>query len=217
MNELLEIYQSSQEVSQVAEALASTNVRLRLKGMAGSLAAVVGAAVHNSLHDKTLLFVAESKERAYYLCNDMEALFGETDTELSEKDILLFPSSSRKPYHYDEVENSNMLLRSEVMKRLNSGGHPAVITYPEALSEKVASPKLLETNTINVSVGESLSIDDMLDLLDEGNFVRTDFVVSPGQYALRGGIIDVFSFSSEHPFRIEFFGENVESVRTFDP
>ncbi|MBR5028703.1 MAG: transcription-repair coupling factor [Bacteroidales bacterium] len=217
MNELLEIYQSSQEVSQVAEALASTNVRLRLKGMAGSLAAAVGAAVHNSLHDKTLLFVAESKERAYYLCNDMEALFGETDTELSEKDILLFPSSSRKPYHYDEVENSNMLLRSEVMKRLNSGGHPAVITYPEALSEKVASPKLLETNTINVSVGESLSIDDMVDLLDEGNFVRTDFVVSPGQYALRGGIIDVFSFSSEHPFRIEFFGENVESVRTFDP
>ena len=217
MNELLERYLSSAEIAQITEALNGNATRLRLKGMAGSMASVVGAAAHKSLVDKTLLFIAENKERAYYLCNDLESLFGETDTELSEKDILLFPASSRKPYQYDEVENSNMLLRSEVMKRLNAGGHPAVVTYPEALSEKVASPKFLEINTINVSVGETLSIDDMVDLLDEGNFVRTDFVVEPGQYALRGGIIDVFSFSSEHPFRIEFFGEEVESLRTFDP
>ncbi|MBR0073350.1 MAG: hypothetical protein IJP95_05875, partial [Bacteroidales bacterium] len=149
MNELLERYLSSAEVTQIAEALNGNATRLRLKGMAGSMAAVVGGAVHKSLSDKTLLFIAENKERAYYLCNDLESLFGETDTELSEKDILLFPASSRKPYQYDEVENSNMLLRSEVMKRLNAGFHPAVVSYPEALSEKVASPKLLESNTIN--------------------------------------------------------------------
>lgn len=217
MNELLQIYSSSGEVRHVAEALAGTNVRLRLKGMAGSMTAVVGAAVYNSLNNKTLLFVAENKERAFYLCNDMETLFGENGAELSEKRVLLFPSSSRKPYQYEEIENSNVLLRSEVLKRLNSGLHPIIVTYPEALSEKVASPKSLANNTININFGENLSIDGMLDLLMDSGFVRADFVVEPGQYALRGGIIDVFSFSSEHPYRVEFFGENVESIRTFDP
>ncbi len=217
MNRLLEIYTATNEVKQVAQNLSGNNVRLRLKGLAGSVAAVLGAASYKLLPNRTLLFVADSKERAYYLCNDIEALFGETDTELSQKTVLLFPSSSRKPYDFDEIENSNMLLRSEVMKRLNASQHPIVVTYPEALSEKVVSPKLLENNTISIAVGDNLTIDDMVDMLDDGNFVRADFVVEPGQYALRGGIIDVFSFSSEHPFRIEFFGESVESLRTFDP
>ena len=87
MNELLERYLSSAEIAQITEALNGNATRLRLKGMAGSMAAVVGGAVHKSLSDKTLLFIAENKERAYYLCNDLESLFGETDTELSDKDI----------------------------------------------------------------------------------------------------------------------------------
>ena len=204
-------------MGQLSQVLSNDFARVRLKGLSGSLEAVFVAAIAYTLSDKTFLLIAENKERAYYLANDIETFFGESGAELSDKRVLLFPSSMRRPYQFEDVENSNVLLRAEVLKRLNSGKHPLIVTYPEALSEKVASPKALASNTLNVTVGEVLSVDDMFELLAENSFLRVDFVVEPGQYAMRGGIIDVFSFSSEYPYRIEFFGEEVESIRTFDP
>src|SRR5690606_35877016 len=114
-------------------------------------------------------------------------------------------------------DNANVLLRSEVLNRLNSKKKPTlIVTYPEALFEKVVTRKELEKNTLKVVVGDSLSLDFLNEMLFEYRFKRTDFVTEPGEFSVRGGIVDVFSFSNDEPFRIEFFGDEIESIRTFD-
>jgi transcription-repair coupling factor (superfamily II helicase) len=166
--------------------------------------------------DKVNLVILSSKEDAFYFMNDVEMLLGETEKELSDKKVLLFPASYKKPYHTENVDNANVLLRSEVVKRLSNRSCSVVVTYPEALLEKVVSCKTLANNTLQLKVGTSLSVDFLVESLMEYGFERVDFVVEPGQYALRGGIVDVFSFANEYPFRIEYFGADVESLRTFD-
>ncbi|MEE4177807.1 MAG: transcription-repair coupling factor, partial [Bacteroides sp.] len=124
----------------------------------------------------------------------------------------------KKPYEVTETDNANVLLRSEVVNRLVSQGNKTIIvTYPEAIGEKVVSRKQLKKNVIQIGRGENLSVDFLLDVLIEYGFERVEFVVEPGQFSLRGGIIDVYSFSNDYPFRIEIMGEQVESLRSFDP
>ena len=130
--------------------------------------------------------------------------------------MVLFPTTYRRPYQIEEVDNANVLQRSEVIKQLNAGRNLVVVTYPEALSEKVVSSHTLTSNTMQVMQGAALSMDYMMDVLREYEFERVDFVVEPGQYAVRGGIIDVFSYDNETPYRIEFFDDTVDSLRAFD-
>ena len=208
-NNLLLKYEKSAKINQIAEVLKHNSIKIHLKGLLGSsLSFVVNALFSKS--DNPMLLILDDKEQAAYYLNDLEQLIGE-------QDVLFYPSSFRVPYQIEAVENANILLRSEVLNRINSRKKPAVIvTYPEAIFEKVVTKKELDKNTLKVAVGDKISIDFINEVLFEYEFKRVDFITEPGEFSVRGGIIDVFSFSNDNPYRIEFFGNEVDSLRTFD-
>ena len=131
--------------------------------------------------------------------------------------MLFFPSSYRKPYATETLDNANVLSRATVLNALsNSKKTQFVVTYPQALFEKVVSKATLRKHTLEIVKGSQLSIDFVNEVLFDYNFERVDFVAQPGEFSVRGGIIDVFSFANQHPYRIEFFDDQVESLRSFD-
>jgi transcription-repair coupling factor (superfamily II helicase) len=189
--------------------VSSSKQKIHLKGALGSSFSFSVSTVFNS-SDRPFLLIFDSKEEAAYYLNDFEML-------LDEKQVLFYPGSYRRPYHVEETDNANVLLRAEVLNRINSQKKPPVIiTYPEALFEKVVSRTQLEKSIFKVSIGETLNLDFFNEVLFEYQFSRVDFVTEPGEFSVRGGIVDVFSFSHDEPYRIEFFGDEVESIRTFD-
>ena len=189
--------------------MSSSKQKIHLKGALGSSFSFSVSTVFNS-SDRPFLLIFDSKEEAAYYLNDFEML-------LDEKQVLFYPGSYRRPYHVEETDNANILLRAEVLNRINSQKKPAlIITYPEALFEKVVSRTQLEKSIFKVSIGETLNLDFFNEVLFEYQFSRVDFVTEPGEFSVRGGIVDVFSFSHDEPYRIEFFGDEVESIRTFD-
>jgi transcription-repair coupling factor (superfamily II helicase) len=202
-------YDKSIKVSQIAENLQQSENKIHLKGLVGSsLSFVVNSLFHKS--ELPFLLIFEDKEAAAYYLNDLEQLIGE-------KDVLFYPGSFRRPYQIEEVDNANVLLRAEVLNRINSRKKPAIIvSYPDALFEKVVTKKELDKNTLKVAVGDKISIDFINEVLFEYEFKRVDFITEPGEFSVRGGIIDVFSFSNDNPYRIEFFGNEVDSIRSFD-
>lgn len=156
------------------------------------------------------LFIADSKEEAAYMLNNIE--------NISKIKPSFFPDSFKRPMLYEELDSNNTLLRTEVVNRLNTRqGKHIIISYPEALFEKVVDPKLLEKNRIQLRVAESLDVDSMIELLVGFEFERVDFVYEPGQFSIRGGIIDVFTYGNEWPYRVELFDDEIESIRTFNP
>lgn len=210
-HDFLSIYRADSLVQTLAEGIrTSAHSNIRLKGLHGSLDTVIFAAVYKSVRSSHVL-IAQDKEEASYILNDLQHLLGE-------KEVLYFPMSYKKPYEYDEIENANILMRSEVLNVIN--GHPEgniIVTYPEAISEKVINKKSLATNTFLIKKGEILDRAFLEEFLHSYDFEKTDFVFEAGQFAIRGGIIDVFSFAHELPYRIELFGEEVDSIRSFDP
>ncbi|OSY89040.1 transcription-repair coupling factor [Tenacibaculum holothuriorum] len=202
-------YQQSAKVSQIVKELQQEHNHFQITNLVGSSLSFVISETFKKA-DKPYLFICNDKEEAAYYLNDLEQLLGD-------KNVLFYPGSYRRPYQIEETDNANVLLRSEVLNRINSRKKPAIIvTYPTALFEKVVTKKELEKNTLKVSVGEQLSLDFVNEVLFEYNFNRVDFVTEPGEFSVRGGIIDVFSFSNDEPYRIEFFGDEVDSIRTFD-
>ncbi|MDR9447920.1 MAG: transcription-repair coupling factor [Psychroflexus sp.] len=180
-----------------------------LKGMIGSAQSLLISKLFENT-DLPFLIIMEDKEQAAYHLNDLERLIGE-------KNVLFYPGSYRRPYQIEETDNANVLLRAEVLNRINSRKKASVIlTYPEALSEKVITRKELNKSILELKVGQEIDSEFINEALFEYHFERVDFVTEPGEFSVRGGIIDVFSFSHDHPFRIEFFGDEVESLRTFD-
>lgn len=158
-----------------------------------------------------MVFVFPEKEEAAYFLNDVENILGE-------RSALFFPSSLRKPYHFPQTDNNSVLLRAEVLTHIGKNKSPKpVITYAEAFQEMVATAGVLQSNTVEAKVGEALSVEFIIEFLNEHGFERTDFVMEAGQYSVRGGIVDVFSFANEMPYRMEFDGDRVESIRVFDP
>ncbi|MFS4466615.1 transcription-repair coupling factor [Maribacter sp. 2210JD10-5] len=193
----------------IANSEASAPSRIYLKNLAGSSLSFVLANAFLNADDPFLLVFNDKEEAAYYL-NDLEKLIGE-------KDVLFYPGSYRRPYQIEETDNANVLLRAEVLNRINSRKRPAVIvTYPDALFEKVVTRKELEKNTLKIRLDDTLSLDFLNEVLFEYKFKRVDFVTEPGEFSVRGGIVDVFSFSHDEPYRLEFFGDEVDSIRTFD-
>ena len=202
-------YQKSATISQIMEAFLKEKNHFQISNLVGSsLSFVISETFKKG--DKPFLLIFNDKEEAAYYLNDLEQLLGD-------KNVLFYPGSYRRPYQIEETDNANVLLRSEVLNRINSRKKPAVIvTYPTALFEKVVTKKELEKNTLKVTVGESLSLDFVNEILFEYKFKRVDFVTEPGDFSVRGGIIDVFSFSNDEPYRIEFFGNDIDSIRSFD-
>ena len=202
-------YLQTLQKQNLQNAIAQTQAKTHLKGLVGSSLSFVIAAVFKEVQKPFLLVFNDKEEAAHYL-NDLEQL-------LSDKDVLFYPGSYRRPYEIEETDNANVLLRAEVLNRINSQKKPAIIvTYPDALFEQVVTRKELERHTLKVGVNDKLSIDFVNEVLFDYQFKRVDFVTEPGEFSVRGGIVDVFSFSHDEPYRIEFFGDEVDSIRTFD-
>ncbi len=192
--------------------------RLFLKGLTGSGIAFVTAALFDAPGKQQHLLVMPDKEQAAYLYNDLENLLNDTEADYSKKRVLFYPTTYKRPYEPELTDKAYQLSRTEVLNRFAGGDKKTVvISYPEALAEKVITKQFLTKNTMRLKTGEEVSQDFIIDLLLEYGFERIDFVAEPGQFAIRGSLIDVFSFSNDHPYRIEFFGDEVESIRTFDP
>jgi len=208
----LSIYQSDPIFQTLAHQLSENKpFQLQVKGLSGSLDSVLLASYfekYGGFH----LVIAQDKEEAAYLNSDLQNL-------LASQNHGIFPSSYKRPYQYEEIDNANVLQRAELLNQLleNKGSSRIVITYPEALYEKVVNKRALVENTFTAKVGEAVDLEFVTEILSSYDFERTDFVYEPGQFAIRGGIVDVFSFSNEFPYRLELFGKEIESIRTFDP
>lgn len=190
-------------------ALARPQCRIGLSGLSGSSLSFVVAEAFRGQQLPFLLVLDDKEEAAYHL-NDLEQLLGP-------QEVLFYPGSYRRPYEIEQTDNANVLLRAEVLTRISSRKKPAlIVSYPDALFEKVVTRKQLEKNTLKVHTGDTISLDFLNEVLFEYHFKRVDFVTEPGEFSVRGGIVDVFSFSHDEPYRIEFFGEEVDSIRTFD-
>jgi transcription-repair coupling factor (superfamily II helicase) len=210
LQELLKYYTSHPSVVGLREKIAQSGaVHIPLKGLTGSSSAVVVAAAYTITPFSTVVVLNDREDAAYFF-DDLTAL------GLEEK-ILFFPSSYRRSIIHERIESENIIFRTEVLNKLalNETGY-LVITYPEAIMEKVISGSGLEKHTLHIKKGEKLSISFINEVLYEYGFERVEFVYEPGQYSLRGSIIDIFSYSNEDPYRIDFFGDEVESIRTFD-
>ncbi len=217
-NKLIQIFSQSSPLKLLSELIDKNTNHILAKGMVGSSVTIAVASIFNQKGKQQHIIVLPEKEQAAYFYNDVENLLDEATTELNQKKVLFYPTSYKRPYEPETVDRAYQLSRTEVLKRTISGDKKTIIvTYPEALSEKVITKKYLTGNLMKLKTGEEVSLDFISDLLFEFEFEHVQFVAEPGQFAIRGGIIDVFSFSNEHPYRIEFFGDEVESIRTFDP
>jgi transcription-repair coupling factor (superfamily II helicase) len=206
---ILDQFTNADQTTHLHNLLAKSQGAHTISGLNGSALSMVLKTAFAQV-EKPFLFIANDKEEAAFYLNDLEKMIGEDK-------VLFYPGSYRRPYQIENTDNANVLLRAEVLNRINSRKKPAVIvTYPDALFEKVVTRKELEKNTLKISVGEQISIDFANEVLFEYKFKRVDFVTEPGEFSLRGGILDVFSFSNDEPYRLEFFGNEIDSIRVFD-
>lgn len=203
-------YTSDGLIRTVAEGIGASGAEnIALKGLSGSLDAILIAAC-KQLKSFSSVIILENQEDAAYFQNDLQNLLN--------REILLFPMSHKRPYEFTEIENANVLLRTEVLTKISSAKDPfIVVTYPEALSEKVITKRTLSSNTLTLRKNESISLPDLQAFLSSCGFEKSDFVYEAGQYSIRGGIVDIFSFALDVPYRIEFLGNEIEDIRSFDP
>lgn len=205
---LSHLYKNHKNIA-VAIDLLKKHQRIQIKGLLGSSLALFSASVFE--HKKySFLYILEDAESAGYFYHDLTQTLG-TDR------VLFYPSAYKRAVKYGQVDSASEILRTEVFSRLqNEDDINIIVTYPEALAEKVISKEKLKENTLRVSVGEKIDSSFVSDILDSYGFEYTEYVYEPGQYAVRGSILDVYSYSSEYPYRIDFFGDEVETIRMFD-
>ena len=213
VKDFLTLYREDGFVQTIAEQIKAPKdyPHIQIKGFVGSLDAVVVSALHLLDEKQSHLFVLSDREEAAYFINDLQNLVGE-------ERILSFPMSYKRAYQYEEIDNANVLMRAEVLNKLNNSSEGfLIVTYPEALSEKVINKRSLSKNTFTINVSEKLDTAFLGEVLASYDFEKTDFVYEAGQYSIRGGIVDVYSYANDLPYRIELWGDEVESIRTFDP
>ncbi|HEY4149281.1 MAG TPA: transcription-repair coupling factor, partial [Chitinophagaceae bacterium] len=214
LNELMERYQADSRIFSIADRLTmSQPQQIYLRNLQGSASQLVVSAVfqHPACAQVNHLVVLNDAEEAAYFQNTLENL-------TQALDLFYFPSSFKNKKNFRLLNSSHVMLRTEALTRLSGGGNKKIIvTYPEALFEKVVLPKTLSANMIRIKSGDLLDVDAMLEQFTKYGFTRTDFVYEPGQFAVRGGILDIYSFGNEKPYRVELFGNEVDSIRIFDP
>lgn len=190
--------------------------KFQLLGLSGSSLAMAVAPMFSQLSSNQV-FILPDRESSAFFYHDVEKLLKDVNRPLEQKCVHYFPASYRRPYDIEEVDNANIKLRSEIInKLLYNEGHCLIVTYPEAIAEKLTSTKFLKNNSFTVKKGELLPLDVFVNFLYEYQYQQEDFVFEPGQFAWRGAIFDIFSFSEEYPYRIELAGDTVESIRLFD-
>ncbi len=215
---ILKRFKEHPSVLQLEKILEGDVKRIYVKGLIGSGTAFLLSSVFDKPGKRQHIIVLADKEQAAYFYNDLENIFSDSGADISNKKILFYPTTYKRPYEPENTDAAYQLSRTEVLNRFLTGNKKTVVvTYPEALAEKVITKNYLSKNTMRLKSGEEVSQDFLIDLLVEYGFESVDFVAEPGQFAIRGSLVDVFSFSNEQPYRIEFFGDEVESIRTFDP
>jgi len=215
IKDFVQLYQSEPLVQMLATKLQGKTVKkIFARGLAGSMDAVVATAIYQQdpgFH----IFILNDKEEAAYFLDDLQQLNEQTVKP------LFFPSSYKKAYHYEEIDNANVLQRAEVLSAVSQAikekSSFMVVTYGEALAEKVINRKALIANSWSIKVGEKLDFDALHELMHEFDFEKTDFVFEPGQFAVRGFIVDIFSYASEYPVRLELLDDEIESIRFVHP
>lgn len=204
------IYSRHPGVKAILASFDSSVSNLFLSGLTGSAGSIVSSVLFKESQSGHFLCILNDLEEAGYFYHDCCQVIGE-------EQVLFFPSGFKRNIRYGQKDSADEILRTEVLSRLNENEKSyLIVSYPEALAEKVVSGNALKNNTLQISKEEKINTLFVEEVLDSYGFERVDYVYEPGQYAIRGSIIDVFSFSNEYPFRIDFFGDEVESLRTFD-
>ena len=209
LNSFIENLQNHPEINLSAQKLSQDKTKIHWAGIFGSAKSIFASGVAQQCPGHHV-FVLNDKEEAAYFLNDLQGLYPE------DQRLVFYPASYKVPYQIEEVDNANVVARTEALKKLSTQENCWIVTYPDALFEKVLTKKKLVSNTMKIEVGKTYSLDFINELLQEYHFERVNYVYEPGQFSIRGGIVDVFSYGNDTPFRIEFFGNEVESIRTFD-
>jgi transcription-repair coupling factor (superfamily II helicase) len=216
LGELLERYKKSSRLFTLADRLTLAQPqRIYTKNLRGSSSGFVAATIfaHPSCSQLNHVFVCNDPEEAAYFHNTLENLTHALQ-------VFYFPASFKNRKNYKLLNSSHVMLRTEALTKFSAGAVNrvgAIVTYPEALFEKVVVPKVISENIISIKTGDTLDAFKLYEQLVNYGFERTDFVYEPGQFAVRGGIVDIYSFGNEKPYRIELFGDDVDSIRIIDP
>lgn len=209
ISELQRIYAGHPNVRALAAQLENSSVRsIFLGGLHASASSLFLSSVIET-SPRTFVFILGDVEEAGYFYHDLIQINGE-------KNVLFFPSSYRRAIRYGQKDAANEILRTEALNRLQKQEPVCIVTYPDAIAEKVVSQKVLAEKTITLSIGQCIGADVLMDMLAEWGFEQVDYVYEPGQYSLRGSIVDIYSYASEYPYRIDFFGDEIDSIRTFE-
>jgi transcription-repair coupling factor (superfamily II helicase) len=186
-----------------------TSQQLSVKGFAGSVPSILAAELFLT-QKKDILFIIDDKESAHYITSELEEMIGEGK-------VFYFPETHSEPYQFEKTQNANIVLRTEVLRKIHTEKSPKIIVAnASALSEKVMKKKDFKAISHQIKTGDSLDFDFTEELLHQFDFNFTDFVSEPGEFSVRGGIVDVFSYANEKPYRITFFGNEIESIKEFD-
>ncbi len=208
LSALQEVFDSHKNIPAVVSLLAKDK-NIHIKGLQGSSDAMFAASLFNKTKD-CYLYILNDSESAGYFYHDLQQILGGDNA-------LFFPSAYKRAIKYGQIDASNEILRTEVLTKLQSNSkHFIIVSYPEAIAERVVSKNILQENTLHVVVNKEVERGYISERLDGFGFEYVDYVYEPGQYAIRGSILDVFSFSHEFPYRIDFFGDEVSSIRTFE-
>ncbi len=214
LDALMDRYSNDSRIFSIADRiLLSQPQHIHLSGLHGSASQFIFSTVFNHSITSQLnhLIILRDAEEAAYFQNTVENITGALD-------IFYFPSSFKTKKNFHQLNASHVMLRTEALTKISTGGNKkVVITYPEGLYEKVVLSKSLSENIIHFKKGENIKVDELLSRFVDHGFIRTDFVYEPGQFAVRGGILDIYSYGNEKPYRIELFGNEIDSIRLFDP
>ena len=224
IQELVKLYAQLPQVSALAKELGkSSNSTIFLDGLLGSSAPMLFSSLATKCPSR-LLFILQDAEEAGYFYHDLVQLMGS-------RDVLFFPSSYRRAVKYAQRDAASEILRTEVLTQLSASPSTPIpphsflhtppssiyiVTYPEALAEMVVSKQTLDTRTLVLEKDQTIAISDIEKTLRSFGFKEVDYVYEPGQFALRGSILDVYSYSCEYPYRVDFFGDDIDSIRTFE-
>ena len=210
IQELEKLYAKLPQVSALAHEIGNSKVnRIFLEGLLGSSAPMLFASLTQKCQSR-ILFILQDAEEAGYFYHDLTQLMGD-------QNVLFFPSSYRRAIKYAQRDAASEILRTEVLAKLYSlNSQFYVVTYPEALAEMVVSKQSFDARQLTLEKNQTIAVKEIQKTLHEFGFREVDYVYEPGQYALRGSILDVYSFSCEYPYRIDFFGDDIDSIRTFE-
>jgi transcription-repair coupling factor (superfamily II helicase) len=202
------LFEKQEVIQPLLQTMNTPGEKIHLSGLVGSSQTVL-ASILAEKHNQPLVFILNDKEEAAYFYDDLVNL-------KTASPLFFFPGSYKRAGQFDAIEQENIILRTEVLNQLHENNQISIVTYPEALTEKVISGEGLESNSFPVHKNDKLSIEFLNDVLFEYGFERVDFVVEAGQYSIRGSLVDIYSFSHEDPYRLDFFGDVVDSIRSFD-